>query len=60
VTEAACRIAHALARRLGVPIRSGRRIRASKIPRAQLAYEFAGTLQRGALAGVNFAMYVAG
>jgi trimethylamine--corrinoid protein Co-methyltransferase len=40
-------------------LRSGGGLCASKIPRAQLAYESADTLQRAVLAGVNFTMYVA-
>ena len=50
----------ALARRLGVPFRSGGGLCASKIPDAQAAYESANTLQHGVLAGVNFMMHVAG
>ena len=50
----------ALARRLGVPFRSGGALCASKIPDAQAAYESANTLQHGVLAGVNFMMHVAG
>jgi trimethylamine--corrinoid protein Co-methyltransferase len=50
----------ALARRLGVPFRSGGGLCASKIPDAQAAYESANTLQHGLLAGVNFMLHVAG
>ncbi len=50
----------ALARRLGVPFRSGGGLCASKIPDAQAAYESANTLQSAALAGVNFMLHTAG
>jgi trimethylamine--corrinoid protein Co-methyltransferase len=53
-------IAGALARRLGVPFRSGGGLCASKIPDAQAAYESANTLQASALAGVNFMLHTAG
>ena len=49
-----------LARRLGVPFRSGGGLCASKIPDAQAAYEAANTLQAAALAGVNFMLHTAG
>ena len=52
--------AAALARRLGVPFRSGGALCASKIPDAQAAYESANTLQAAALAGVNFMLHAAG
>jgi trimethylamine--corrinoid protein Co-methyltransferase len=52
--------AAALARRLGVPFRSGGGLCASKIPDAQAAYEAANTLQTSALAGVNFMLHTAG
>lgn len=52
--------AAALARRLGVPFRSGGALCASKIPDAQAAYESANTLQASALAGVNFMLHTAG
>lgn len=52
--------AAALARRLGVPFRSGGGLCASKIPDAQAAYEAANTLQTAALAGVNFMLHAAG
>ncbi|MDQ6795518.1 MAG: trimethylamine methyltransferase family protein [Chloroflexota bacterium] len=50
----------ALARRLGVPFRSGGSLCASKIPDAQAAYESAATLQPTVLAGVNFVLHAAG
>ena len=53
-------IAGALARRLGIPFRSGGGLCASKIPDAQAAYESANTLQASALAGVNFMLHTAG
>jgi len=53
-------VAAALARRLGVPFRSGGGLCASKIPDAQAAYESANTLQSAALAGVNFMLHTAG
>jgi trimethylamine--corrinoid protein Co-methyltransferase len=49
-----------LARRLGVPFRSGGALCAAKIPDAQAAYESANTLQTSALAGVNFMLHAAG
>ena len=52
--------AAALARRLGVPFRSGGGLCGSKIPDAQAAYESANTLQTSALAGVNFMLHTAG
>ena len=52
--------AAALARRLGVPFRSGGGLCGSKIPDAQAAYESANTLQTAALAGVNFMLHAAG
>jgi trimethylamine--corrinoid protein Co-methyltransferase len=52
-------VAH-LARRLGVPFRSGGALTASKIPDAQAAYESANTLQPTLLAGVNFVLHAAG
>ncbi len=53
-------IVGALARRLGVPFRSGGGLCASKIPDAQAAYEAANTLQHAMLAGVNFMLHTAG
>ena len=50
----------ALARRLGVPFRSGGSLTASKIPDAQAAYESAATLMPTVMAGVNFALHAAG
>ena len=50
----------ALARRLGVPFRSGGALCASKIADAQAAYESAATLQPTILAGVNFVLHAAG
>ena len=50
----------ALARRLGVPFRSGGSLTASKLPDAQAAYESAATLQPTVLGGVNFVLHAAG
>ncbi len=50
----------ALARRLGVPFRSGGGLCGSKIPDAQAAYEASNTLQHAMLAGVNFMLHTAG
>lgn len=50
----------ALARRLGVPFRSGGALCGSKIPDAQAAYESANTLLPTCLAGVNFVLHTAG
>ncbi|MFP3915926.1 MAG: trimethylamine methyltransferase family protein [Actinomycetota bacterium] len=50
----------ALARRLGVPFRSGGCLTASKVPDAQAAYESAATLLPTVLAGVNFVLHGAG
>ncbi|MGI9287544.1 MAG: trimethylamine methyltransferase family protein, partial [Pseudomonadales bacterium] len=52
--------AAALARRLGVPFRSGGGLCGSKIADAQAAYESANTMQTAALAGVNFMLHTAG
>jgi len=52
--------AAALARRLGVPFRSGGSLCASKVPDAQAAYESAQTLLPTLLAGVNFVLHSAG
>jgi len=49
-----------LARRLGVPFRSGGSLCGSKIADAQAAYESAATLQPTVLAGVNFVLHAAG
>ena len=53
-------IAAALARRLGVPFRSGGGLCASKIPDAQASYESANTLQAAMYAGVNFMLHTSG
>ena len=53
-------VAAQLARRLGLPFRSGGGLCGSKIPDAQAAYEAANTLQTSALAGVNFMLHTAG
>jgi len=53
-------VAAQLARRLGLPFRSGGGLCGSKIPDAQAAYESANTLQTSALAGVNFMLHTAG
>jgi trimethylamine--corrinoid protein Co-methyltransferase len=50
----------ALARRLGVPFRSGGSLCASKIPDAQAAYESASTLIPTIMAGTNFVLHSAG
>ncbi|HLI11571.1 MAG TPA: trimethylamine methyltransferase family protein [Alphaproteobacteria bacterium] len=50
----------ALARRLGVPFRSGGALCASKLADAQAAYESANTMLPTCLAGVNFVLHVAG
>jgi trimethylamine--corrinoid protein Co-methyltransferase len=50
----------ALARRLGVPFRSGGALCASKVPDAQAAYESANTLLPTCLGGVNFVLHTAG
>jgi len=50
----------ALARRLGVPFRSGGNLCASKIPDAQAAYESTQTFVPTVLAGVNFVLHAAG
>ena len=49
-----------LARRLGVPFRSGGALTASKIPDAQAAYESANTMQPTMLGGTNFVLHAAG
>ena len=53
-------IVAALARKLGVPFRSGGGLNSSKIADAQAAYEAANTLQHAMLAGVNFMLHTAG
>lgn len=50
----------ALARRLGVPFRSGGNLTSSKIPDAQAAYESAATFFPTMTAGVNFVLHTAG
>jgi trimethylamine--corrinoid protein Co-methyltransferase len=50
----------ALARRLGVPFRSGGALTAAKVPDAQAAYESASTLIPTLMAGVNFVLHAAG
>ncbi len=49
-----------LARRLGVPFRSGGALTASKIADAQAAYESTNTMQPTVLGGVNFVLHTAG
>ena len=49
-----------LARRMGVPFRSGGGLCGSKIPDAQAAYESANTLWSTILSGVNFCLHAAG
>ena len=50
----------ALARRVGVPFRSGGALTASKLPDAQAAYESAATMGPTIMAGVNFVLHTAG
>jgi trimethylamine--corrinoid protein Co-methyltransferase len=50
----------ALARRLGLPFRSGGALSASKLPDAQAAYESASTMIPTIMAGVNFVLHAAG
>ena len=52
--------AAALARRLGVPFRSGGSLCGSKVPDAQASYESAQTLLPSVLGGVNFMLHAAG
>jgi trimethylamine--corrinoid protein Co-methyltransferase len=49
-----------LARRLGVPLRCGGNLCASKLPDAQAAYESANSLWPAFLAGANFVLHAAG
>ena len=49
-----------LARRVGVPFRSGGQFTSSKLPDAQAAYESAHTLLPTMQAGVNFVLHAAG
>jgi len=53
-------VAASLARRLGVPFRSGGGLTASKIADAQAGYESANTLNSAVTAGVNFMLHTAG
>ncbi|MBS1269497.1 MAG: Glycine betaine methyltransferase [Gammaproteobacteria bacterium] len=53
-------VAAALARRLGVPFRSGGGLSASKIADAQAGYESANTLNAAVNAGVNFMLHTTG
>jgi trimethylamine--corrinoid protein Co-methyltransferase len=50
----------ALARRLGIPFRSGGNLTAAKTPDFQAAYESAATFLPTILAGVNFVLHTAG
>ncbi len=50
----------ALARRVGVPFRSGGSLCGSKLPDAQAAYESANTLIPAVMSGVNFMLHAAG
>ena len=52
--------AASLARRLGVPFRSGGALCGAKVPDAQAAYESANTLLPTLAAGVNFVLHAAG
>jgi trimethylamine--corrinoid protein Co-methyltransferase len=49
-----------LARRLGIPFRTGGSLCASKVADAQAAYESANTLNSTVLAGTNFVLHAAG
>ncbi len=49
-----------LARRLGLPYRSGGGLCGSKLPDAQAAYETANTLNAALLSGVNFMLHACG
>jgi trimethylamine--corrinoid protein Co-methyltransferase len=49
-----------LARRLGLPFRTGGSLCASKVPDAQAAYESANTLNSTVLCGTNFVLHSAG
>lgn len=49
-----------LARRLGLPFRTGGSLCASKLPDAQAAHESANTLNTTLLAGTNFVLHAAG
>ena len=49
-----------LARRMGLPFRSGGALTGSKTPDAQAAYESANTLQAAVMGGVNFMLHSCG
>ena len=49
-----------MARRLGVPFRSGGSLNGAKIPDAQAAIESLNTLWPSVLGGVNFVLHAAG
>jgi len=49
-----------LARRLGVPLRCGGSLTASKLPDAQAAYESADSMHSTVLGGANFVLHAAG
>ncbi len=49
-----------LARRLGLPFRTGGSLCGSKLPDAQAAYESANTINSTVLAGTNFVLHAAG
>ncbi|MFN3635537.1 MAG: trimethylamine methyltransferase family protein, partial [Rhizobium rhizophilum] len=49
-----------LARRMGLPFRTGGSLCASKVPDAQAAHESANTLNMTLLAGANFVLHAAG
>ena len=49
-----------LARKLGLPFRSGGSLCASKLPDAQAAYETANSLNATLLSGANFVLHAAG
>jgi trimethylamine--corrinoid protein Co-methyltransferase len=49
-----------LARRLGLPFRSGGALTGSKLPDAQAAYESANTLQAALMGGVDFMLHACG
>ena len=53
-------ISGALARRLGVPFRSGGGFNGAKMPDAQAGYEAANTMQATLNASVNFNLHTAG
>ena len=49
-----------LARRMGLPLRSGGSLTASKLPDAQAAYESADSMHSTAIGGANFVLHSAG